>query len=75
MKPAHIKAGIAAAETTQQAIADHLGVSVQAVGRVVSGSMRSARIEAELSRIVGKPIHTTKSTPGRKKSVWKGVEA
>lgn len=76
MKPSTIKAAIIAAGTSQRAIADYLQVSPGAVNRVINGSMRSYRIEQELLKITGKPIYSTASRPGRKKTVWTGkVEA
>ena len=58
--------------TTQSAIAEYLNVSRSSVQRVIHGSMRSARIERELEKIVGKPIFPPLKKPGRKKSVWTG---
>ncbi len=76
MTPTDIKAAIAKAGTTQSAIAAYLKVSKSSVYNVVNGSLRSTRIEAELEKITGAPIH--QSPPpgrGRKKSVWLGVAA
>jgi lambda repressor-like predicted transcriptional regulator len=72
MNPNDIKAAISKAGTTQAAIADHLGISKNSLWRVVNGTMRSARIEAELQKITGRPIYTTKLARGRQKSVWTG---
>lgn len=73
MKPEDIRAAIVRAGTSQQAIADYLGVRAQSVGRVISGQTRSARIEDELAKITGKPIHAKRNKPGRRKSVWNGA--
>lgn len=75
MKPEDIKAAIALAGTSQSAIARHLGVSVNSVSRVVTGAMRSARIEAELEKVTGKPLHPAKPVRGRRKTVWSGAGA
>jgi hypothetical protein len=72
MKPQDTKAAIAKADTTQVAIARHLDVSVTSVSRVINGTLRSTRIEAELQKITGKPLHTTPSVRGRRKTVWTG---
>lgn len=72
MKPEDIKAAISRAGTSQQAIADHLGVTANSVSRVVHRLMRSQRIEAELQKITGQPLHATKAVRGRKKTVWSG---
>lgn len=72
MKPEDIKAAIALAGTSQTAIARHLGVSPNSVSRVICGTMRSTRIEAELQKITGKPLHASPSKRGRKPSVWPG---
>lgn len=73
MKPEDIRAAIAKAGTSQRAIAEYLRVKPQSVSRVVNGQMRSARIEDELAKITGKPIHQTRNKPGRKKLVWNGA--
>lgn len=72
MNPLDIKAKIAQAGTSQAAIATYLGVSPASVGRVIRGNLRSKRIEAELSKIVGQPISPAPKKPGRPKSVWTG---
>lgn len=72
MKSEDIKAAIARAGTSQAAIATHLRVSPHSVWRVINGTMRSARIEAELEKITGKPIHAKRAQRGRRKSVWTG---
>jgi lambda repressor-like predicted transcriptional regulator len=72
MKPEEIKAAIALAGTSQSALATHLGVTPQSVGRVISKTMRSARIERELEKITGKPIHDQRNKPGRPRAVWNG---
>lgn len=73
MTPIEIKAAICKAGTNQSAIATHLGVSIGSVWRVVHGKMRSAKIEAELEKITGKPIHKTRSRTGRPKATWNGA--
>jgi len=72
MTPEEIKAAIARAGTTQTAIASHLDVRVQSIGRVIKGTMRSAKIEAELAKLTGKPLHASQAKPGRPKSTWNG---
>ena len=73
MKPEDIRAAIAKAGTTQRAIADYLDVRPQTVARVINGQTRSARIEDELAKITGKPLHAVRNKPGRRKSVWNGA--
>ncbi|UCU93994.1 helix-turn-helix domain-containing protein [Hydrogenophaga taeniospiralis] len=73
MKPEDIRAAIVRAGTTQRAIADYLDVRPQTVARVINGQSRSAKIEDELAKITGKPIHASRNKPGRRKSVWNGV--
>lgn len=75
MKPQDTKAAIAKAGTSQTAIARHLNVSLHSVNRVINGTMRSTRIEAELEKITGKPLHPAKPVQGRKRTVWTGVGA
>lgn len=72
MTPNDIKAAIAKAGTSQAAIAEHLEVSVGSVWRVINGTLRSTRIEAELQKITGRPLHAAKPKRGRQKSVWNG---
>lgn len=72
MKPQDTKAAITRANTSQTAIAAHLGVSLNSVSRVINGTMRSKRIEAELQKLTGKPLHETPSVRGRRKTVWTG---
>jgi len=73
MNPNCIKSKIAAAGTSQAAIANYLGVKPGSVAKVVRGHMRSERIEAELSKIVGQTIFPgPRRKPGRPKSVWNG---
>lgn len=73
MTPQEIKAQIALAGTTQSAIARHLGMNVSFFGRVIAGTARSARAEAALERITGKPINTApRKKGGRTKTVWTG---
>lgn len=72
MKPQDIKAAIARAGTSQTAIAVHLGVRLNSVSRVINGTMRSTKIEAELQKITGKPLHAAPPVRGRRKTVWTG---
>jgi hypothetical protein len=39
---------------------------------VINKTMRSARIERELEKITGRPIHDKKNKPGRPRAVWTG---
>lgn len=73
MKPEDIRAAIVKAGTSQAAIATYLGVKPQSVARVIAGQMRSARIEDELAKITGCPIHQKRNPKGRRKAVWNGV--
>lgn len=72
MKAIEIRAAIARAGTSQTAIAEYLGVTPASVSRVVNGTMRSQRIEAELAKVVGHPLFAPAGRPGRKKTVWTG---
>ncbi len=72
MTPNDIKAAIARAGTSQAAIAEHMKISKGSVWRVVNGTLRSTRIEAELQKLTGKPLHAAKPVKGRQKSVWNG---
>lgn len=72
VKPQDIKAAIAKAGTSQTAIARHLGVQLNSVSRVINGTLRSQRIEAELQKLTGKPLHDTPSVRGRRRTVWTG---
>lgn len=58
MNHLEIKSKLMLKGTTQAAVARHLGVSSQVLGKVLRGKARSQRIEAELSRIVGQKINT-----------------
>ncbi len=73
VNPQDIKAAIVKAGTSQAAIAAHLRVSPNSVSRVINGTLRSKRIEGELQKITGKPLHATPSKRGRRKTVWNGV--
>lgn len=75
MKPQDTKAAIAKAGTSQTAIARHLDVTLNSVNRVINGTMRSTKIEAELEKITGKPLHPAKPGRGRKKTEWTGAGA
>jgi hypothetical protein len=72
MTPNDIKAAICLAGTSQAAIAEHLGVTIGCVWRVVHLKMRSAKIEAELEKLTGTPIYPAPGKRGRKKAVWSG---
>lgn len=73
MTPDDIRAKIVQAGTSQTAIAKFLKVRPASVGRVISGAMRSHRIEAELSKIVGQTINSGQpKEPGRPKTVYNG---
>lgn len=68
MTPCEIKAAIIQVGASQAAIARHLGVSTNSVSRVINGELRSARIEAELQKITGKPLYAASSSRGRHKT-------
>ncbi len=72
MTPNDIKAALAQAGTTQTAIAHHLNVLPKSVGQVIAGKLRSARIEAELAKLTGKPIHANPAKRGRPRTSWSG---
>lgn len=72
MNAIEIKKAISRAGTSQSAIATYLGKHVQSVNAVVNGRMRSASIEAELTKIVGHPVFGPKKKGGRPKTVWNG---
>lgn len=72
MKPTDIKTAIAVAGTNQRAIATYLGVSTTLVSQVVSGKSRSARVEAELSKICGHNVFPPRRPAHRIKAVWNG---
>lgn len=74
MKPQDIRAKIVQAGTTQTAIAAYLGVTAGCISQVISGKLRSQRIEAELSKICGQPVNPKpRGKTGRTKSVWNGL--
>lgn len=72
MNPQDIQAAIVKANTSQTAIAKHLGVSGGTVWRVINGRGRSARVEAELEKICGKHPFGAPAKKGRPASVWNG---
>jgi DNA-binding transcriptional regulator YiaG len=72
MTTGEAKAALIQAGLTQTAFADRLGVSLNSVSRVINGTLRSQRIEAELQKITGKPLHDTPSVRGRRRTVWTG---
>jgi hypothetical protein len=73
VNPKIVRAAIIAVGTTQRAIATHLGVTQQSLGRVISGSMRSAKIEAELEKVTGIKLYDAPARRGRVKNVWTGT--
>lgn len=75
MESADIKAAIEKAGTSQTAIARYLGLTPNTVNRVVQKTGRSARVEAELAKICGRPIHAHPGKHGQPKTVWNGVLA
>lgn len=72
MKPNDIKAAISRAGTSQNAIAEYLDLSATTVSGVVNGKTRSARVEAELAKIIGKAPFGPPAKKGPKKSTWHG---
>ena len=72
MTPNEIQAAIIKAGTNQKAIAEYLGINVHMVWRVVNGMGRSARVEAELIKIIGYDIFGGPASRGPKKKVWTG---
>ncbi|MDO8769564.1 MAG: helix-turn-helix domain-containing protein [Burkholderiaceae bacterium] len=73
MKPMDIRAAISRAGTSQIAIAQYLDLSPTTVSQVVNGKSRSARVEAELAKIIGKPPFGPPARKGpQKKSAWTG---
>jgi transcriptional regulator with XRE-family HTH domain len=72
MKANDIKAAIASAGTSQSAIAEFLGLSTTTVSGVVNGKTRSARVEAELAKIIGRPPFGLPARKGRAKTTWNG---
>jgi predicted XRE-type DNA-binding protein len=73
MNKSDIKAAIERAGTSQAAIAEFLGVTPNSVGRVIAGTMRSRRVEAELEQLIGKPIFAKARKPGRIKTTYRGA--
>lgn len=73
MSPREVKAALILAGMTQTAFANSLGVSINSVSRVINGTLRSKRIEAELQKLTGKPLHDAPSVRGRRQSVWPGA--
>lgn len=73
MHPEEIKAAIRMKGTTPTAIAEELGVSRSMVSHVINGNARSARIQARIAQVIGKPVtaiwSTTKPTLRRTKAV------
>jgi predicted XRE-type DNA-binding protein len=72
LEPNQIKEAILRAGTSQSAIATYLGVHVSVVNGVVLKKTRNKRIEKELEKITGAPIHDTPVKRGPRKTVWTG---
>ena len=72
MNATDIKTAIARAGTSQSAIAEYLDVSATTVSGVVNGKTRSARVEAELAKIIGKPPFGLPARKGPAKTTWNG---
>lgn len=72
MHPAQIKAAIQMSGSTIAAIAEVLEVERSAVGHVIHGRTRSARIEEAIAKVVRRPMHeiwpTWYAPDGRKKT-------
>ncbi|MFY3986097.1 helix-turn-helix domain-containing protein [Achromobacter xylosoxidans] len=62
MHPEDIKAALRKAGVTQAALADELDIARSSVAQAISGSIRSARIQARIAEIIGKPV----------KEIWPG---
>jgi len=73
MEPADIKAAIEKAGTNQAAIARYLGMTTGHIAQVVNKKVRSARVEAELQKITGRPVYDAPANKrGRTMGVWDG---
>ncbi len=62
MHPEDIKAALRKGGVTQAALADELEVARSSVAQAISGSIRSARIQARIAEIIGKSV----------KEIWPG---
>jgi len=56
MSPQKIKSLLVARGIKQVEIANHLGVSVQAVHGVIVGASKSRRVSTEIARRLGQPV-------------------
>jgi DNA-binding Lrp family transcriptional regulator len=75
MNSIDIRADIARAGTSQAAIARFLGISPEAVSRVVLKRARSLRVETEIEKVVGYPLYPTPPKKGRRRTEWNGAVA
>ncbi len=57
MHPEQIKAAMRMKGVTPTALADRLKVSNSTMSQVISGRSVSARIRAEIAKVIGIPIH------------------
>lgn len=57
LKPHQIKGLLLYNDMTILELANHLGVSTQAIYKVIRGQSASRRIRAAISHIIGRPIH------------------
>ena len=63
MKPNEIRGHLLLKNVRSSDVARKIGVSDAAVSQVISGTAVSARISAEIARIIGKPV--SEIWPGR----------
>ena len=63
MHPEQIKAAMRMAGTTPAMLCDELDVAASSMSQTISGHIKSKRIQARISEIVGKPI--TEIWPGQ----------
>ena len=63
MKPNEIRAHLLMKNVRSSDVAKKIGVSDAAVSMVIGGTAVSARISAEIARIIGKPV--SEIWPGR----------
>lgn len=62
MHPEDIKAALRKAGKTQAVLAEELEVARSSVAQAIAGSIRSARIQARIAEVIGKPV----------KEIWPG---
>ena len=72
MNPLHIRAKLVEAGVTQASIAEYLDVTPTSIGAVISGKLRSRRIEAEIEKAIGAKAFAQPLRPGRPKVKWTG---